>query len=109
MPESKKTPRGGRAWTEEEERLLGTMTDAKLAAKLGRSPSAVTMKRLDQGIAPSRPRSRRWSEQELALLGKMTDAKLAARMGVSRKHVLQKRRTLGRRAFSAKNSPRSAK
>src|SRR5205823_9581952 len=55
-------------WTPEEDKLLGTMPDRKVAARLGRSSIAVMKRRLRLGIdyrAAVRPR---WPEEALALL-----------------------------------------
>ena len=95
-----------RSWTAREEALLGTLTDRALAARLKRTLTAVTAKRIKLGIAPSQPHTRTWSKAELRKLGKISDARLAARLGISRKHVLETRRRLGIAASSPANTPK---
>ena len=46
-----------RAWTAEEDSLLGTMPDKELARKLNRTVNAVELRRNRQGIPPLRARS----------------------------------------------------
>jgi hypothetical protein len=46
----------GPLWTEEQVRLLGTMTDEDLAVKIGRSPNAVRLRRTRFGIPTFRGR-----------------------------------------------------
>ena len=46
-----------RAWTAEEDALLGTMTDREVAARLGRSVHVVAHRRQRLGILPLRGRT----------------------------------------------------
>lgn len=103
---TRRPSRSGRPWTEAEERQLGSLPDAELALKLGRTYSGVVWKRLALGVPAFRPRARTWSPREKKLLGTMTDKALAARLGVSRKHVVAVRMRLGVAPFSEKNSPK---
>jgi hypothetical protein len=41
-------------WTKADDRLLGTMPDAELAARLGRSKTAIELRRQQRRIAPFR-------------------------------------------------------
>ncbi len=50
---------GGRPWTGEELHLLGTLPDAELAARFGRTETAVRVMRLRRGILSVRDRRRR--------------------------------------------------
>ena len=93
-------------WTEREEALLGTDTDAAIAAKLGRTPKAIEAHRRKLGIAAHRPHKRRWIKRELRLLGTMSDAALAERLGCSRRHVMLTRRAAKIKPFSPRNRPR---
>jgi hypothetical protein len=64
-------------WKPNEIRLLGTMSDADLAAKLGRSQASVEYMRLKLGKDYSASKSRPWTKSELLLLGKFPDARVA--------------------------------
>ena len=50
---------GGRPWTKKELGLLGTAPDAELAARFGRTETAVRVMRLRRGIPSARDRRRR--------------------------------------------------
>ena len=94
-----------RPWTVREVKLLGTDTDAAVAARIGRTPGSVKFKRYQLGI-PAHPRRRReWTKRELSLLGTMSDAAVADRLGVSDQHVLDTRRRHGAECYSPKNRP----
>lgn len=80
-----------RPWTIDEIKLLGTMQDADLAAKLGRTRTAVGNQRCERGIPAFSYRSRPWVTSEILLLGKMPDAELAHRIGRTRRAVEQQR------------------
>jgi hypothetical protein len=49
----------GQEWTQEQLRLLGTMPDAKVAKKIGRTVNAVRVRRTKLGIAKSEDKRRR--------------------------------------------------
>ena len=49
----------GNGWTAEELALLGTAPDAEVAARIGRSEEAVTLKRCKLRIPTARDRRRR--------------------------------------------------
>lgn len=85
-------------WTPQEDALLGTMIDKKVARRLGRRPEAVAQRRRELGIPAFRARPARahraWSAAEDALLGTMTDKDLAAQLGCSTAEVFNRRRKL---------------
>jgi len=88
-----------RAWTAEEDALLGTMTDQRLARRLGRGQGAVARRRRELGVPAYRARvpqvRREWAQGEDALLGTMTDKDLAERLGCRTQEVYSRRRRLG--------------
>ena len=84
-----------RAWTVEEEELLGTMRDTELGAKLGRTVTVVRYRRRALGIGSVRG-SRPWTADEDKLLGTMADAKVAAKLGRTVPRVRYRRWVLGR-------------
>ena len=94
-----------RPWTPREVELLGTDTDAVIAARIGRGPGAVRIKRWGLGIPAHGPHRREWTKRELSLLGTMTDTALAERLGVSREHVRVIRRQHGVECYSPANRP----
>jgi hypothetical protein len=80
-------------WREEDLRLLGTMPDAEVAAKIGRSASGVRQKRERLGIPNPEPGW--WTDEEIALLGTAPDGDLAQQLKRTAGSVRQKRQTLG--------------
>jgi hypothetical protein len=69
-------------WTAKEITLLGTMPDPELARRLGRTRSAVQLKRHRRGIRMFHYVPR-WKPEELALLGKVSDEEVARQTGRS--------------------------
>lgn len=107
-------PRPPRKWQSHEDALLGTMTDAALAARLNRGRAGVCERRSKLGISPhghikadgtSQRRPHQWTPEEIALLGTMHDAEIARRMGLHRTTVSQRRRKLGIPAFASPGAP----
>ena len=86
-------PGGGRAWTAEEEAILGTDADWYIAKRLGRSRSAVAQRRSALGIAAFV--QRRWTSEEDALLGTDDDEVIAAKIGRTPMSVTLRRCTKG--------------
>ncbi len=84
--------RARRQWTDEQIAMLGTVSDAVVAERLGCSNTTVYKKRTELGIAPVR---HRWTAEEIALLGRISDFEVAKRVGLSAKTVNLKRRALG--------------
>lgn len=98
-----------RNWTPNEDALLGTTIDRKVAARLGCTIMQVTNRRIALGVPAFKKNSRDWSPAELALLGTMSDSALAAKLDCSRKHVSEVRQRHGVAPFSAKNVPRKVR
>ncbi len=92
-------------WTEPTLSLLGTDTDASVAAELGIHRDRVTYRRRLLGIpawgySPDRSRSKVvWSRRALALLGTAPDVTVARKLRLSREQVWWKRRLLGVASF----------
>lgn len=85
-----------RPWTAEERTLLGTLSDAEIAAKTGRTPNAVKEMRRRHGIAANKEAKRiHWTTEALAKLGKIPDRELADSIKASETCVRQKRELLG--------------
>jgi len=85
---------GWKFWTAEEDRLLGTASDAIIAGQLGRSESSVQSRRLKLGIPWVNPARRNWTGDELQLLGTLPDAVLAEKFQRTEKAILSKRLAL---------------
>jgi len=68
-----------------------TAPNAEVAAQIGRTENAVTIKQIRRGI----PAPWGWTEAQLALLGTLPDAEVARRTGRSVGVVCQKRCLLG--------------
>ncbi len=85
------------AWAEESVALLGTMSDPRLARKLGVSPQTVLSERKRRGIASFRARGPRveWTQERIDLLGTDTDRNVAEILGIGRASVALKRAQLG--------------
>jgi len=81
---------GNRPWDPSEDALLGTMSDAEVAARVRRSASSVANRRRTQGVAAYTGR-RSWTDEEIALLGTDTDANIGRRIGRSAAVIAQKR------------------
>lgn len=62
-----------RAWSAQEDRLLGQHSDKEVARLLNRPFSSIRIRRYKLRIPLANPRSRPWSSEEDALLGTMTD------------------------------------
>src|SRR5262249_3579300 len=71
------------AWTAEQLALLGTIPDEELAAKIGRTPNAIRLKRERMGI-PNPAGRDVWKAEELALLGTLPDLEVSRRTGRTR-------------------------
>jgi hypothetical protein len=80
-------------WTEDEIALLGQLSEAVVAKKIGRTAEAVRLKRVKLGL--SNPTTTHWNAEEIALLGTMPDEDVAKRLGQSVASVTQKRCKLG--------------
>ena len=82
-------------WKPEEDALLGTLPDPKLAKLVRRHRTTIQEQRLKLGIpsfrkhGPSTP-SREWAPADDALLGTITDLELAARLGCTFRMVFNR-------------------
>jgi hypothetical protein len=89
-------------WTPEQDALLGTDHDDAIAARIGRTKSAVTTRRVRRKIPAFRGWTRGspgWTAEEVALLGTDFDEAIAARVGWSVGAVVQKRQALKMKVF----------
>jgi hypothetical protein len=77
--------RRNRPWTEEEDRLLGQMSDEELARRSGRSKATIRHRR-----TALRP----WPAEALTLLGTAPDKKVAAQLRLPVTAVIMRRRML---------------
>jgi hypothetical protein len=85
---------GGRPWTPEEDALLGTMPDAELAERLGRSLNSVVVRRNRAGKRkPSKGAP--WSPEEVEAVRTLPPAEAAAKTGRSVGAVYQRSVLLG--------------
>lgn len=81
--------------------LLGTMTDAELARRLGIPLYVVIYKRLSLGIPSFKNmKVREWKRNELGLLGKKSDEEVAKLLGMAKTTISNKRKSLGIEAFA---------
>lgn len=82
-------------WKPEWNALIGTMPDARLAAKLGIASHTVAHHRTRLGLPPSpriwQQRGHAWKPEYDKLLGTMHDADLARQIGFSRSYIALKR------------------
>jgi hypothetical protein len=89
----------GEGWQPEWDTLLGTMTDAALAARRGVNRTVVSRRRWALGIAAyghgPDAAPRRWTAAEDALLGTRPDAVIAVELGRDFRAVFRRRRKLG--------------
>jgi hypothetical protein len=83
-----------RPWGPEEELLLGTMSDAALARRLGRTRAAVAQRRSRVGKV-RRPRGRAWTPEEEALLHSLPPEEVARLTGRSPMAIAIRRTRLG--------------
>jgi len=83
-----------RPWTRQEDRKLGTKSDADLAREFGRSEEAVCGRRrsLRVSLKEAVPL---WTKQEEKLLGTANDAEVARRLGRGERGVQLRRQMLG--------------
>jgi len=94
-----------RAWTADENRLLGTMPDRTLAQQLKRTIGAVRARRRMLGLPPV-VSAKPWLPEHLALLGKVSDRIASQITGHPISSVRAKRIGLGRTEPGAKHPSR---
>ena len=99
--------RGGHfgLWTDDEDKLIGTLPDNELARRLGRTFLAVQARRIQLKTPKFKAKLHRWIAAENALLGTMTDGEVAARLGITTRAVAHRRRRLGRAVRFAQRRP----
>jgi hypothetical protein len=90
-----------RAWTREEDAILGTQRDAALARVLNRTVLSVRTRRLEKTNVRFIKTPKRWTSKELRLLGRMPDGEVGGRTGRFLASVRNKRVQLGIRRFSS--------
>ena len=73
--------RAGLGWRDEEEQLLGNMSDAEIARRIERSETAVRQKRRRKRVITHQSTFHRWTKDEDSLMGKYRDEEVAARTG----------------------------
>ena len=89
----------GLPWKAEEDALLGTMKDADVGERIGRSESAVSDRRYTLNVAAFIKRAPRgtpvdWTPAKEQLLGTMSDTDLARKFGCSGMAVFYRRKRL---------------
>ncbi len=92
-------------WTKEEDALLGTLPDERLAKKLRRSLVAVRSRRHLKRISLRRS----WRPAEDKLLGTQSDHQIARRLRRAASHVSARRRQLGIPSFDEQQQAAVAK
>jgi hypothetical protein len=92
-------PRLRDSWRSQALPLLGTMSDAEIAARVGVCAKSVFLFRRKQGV-PTQTAA--WSAAAEPLLGKMSDGKIARQFGVSAATVLKLRQARGIPPYSTK-------
>lgn len=91
-------------WDDAKIALLGTMTDAELARRLGIRHHLVPYKRTALGIPSFKNmKEREWGKKDLRLLGKKSDQEVAKLLGLTKTTVRNKRISLGIEAFAYKS------
>lgn len=89
------------SWDEGMISLLGAMTDAESARRLGVKHHVVLYKRLSLGIPSFKNmKEREWGRKELGLLGKKSDQEVAEMLGLAKTTVTNKRKSLEIEAFA---------
>ena len=89
-------------WTSEEDDLLGTMPDKKLARRLKRSYDAVAARRLNKGIPPCNPKRKSWQPEDDRVLGTRPDDQIALLLRRTVASIKNRRRKLGIRSNRAR-------
>jgi hypothetical protein len=97
-------------WTPQQDRLLGTDSDPRIAERLGRSVDAVRSRRCALGIPIHHHLgSKPWTREEEKLLGTKPDDEIARRIGRGARGVQIHRQSLGIPAFVQVHCPWSAR
>jgi hypothetical protein len=97
-------------WTPEQERLLGTDLDLRIAERLGRTVEAVRTRRCALGIPIHHHLGAKpWSPEEVKLLGTKPDDEIARLLGRGERGVQLHRQSLGIPAFVQVHRPWTAR
>lgn len=94
-----------RYWTDDDDALLGTVTDEAAALVIGRTVTAVTRRRRELGIrklADRRGKSVSFTADMDAVIAAYTTAQAARMLGVGRKAIATRRRELELSPFDGK-------
>jgi hypothetical protein len=89
-------------WAPEENALLGTIPDKRLARRLKRSYDAVAARRLRQGIPSCNPKRKLWRPEDDQILGTRPDGQIALLLRRTVLSIRNRRRKLGVRAKRAR-------
>ncbi len=82
-------------WTEQDEQLLGSTSDRRVAAQIGVTPMQVMYRRKHLGIpSPGKKPSLRWTQKRIAQLGREPDHVLAKQWNVPQGVIRKKREEL---------------
>jgi hypothetical protein len=107
IPPAPRTGRPQREWTPEEDALLGTDVDAKVASQIGVSVSTVFNRRTELNIEPfgaQCPKLKiQWTPEMDQLLGTDIDKTIAEQLGVSAPSVWNRRTELKIEPFGAQH------
>jgi hypothetical protein len=76
-----------RRWKPDEDKLLGTLSDAEIGRRLGRNPKVVGVRRRQLGLVAVRY----WRPEDDRLLGTVSDKEVARRLGRSLRGVIRRR------------------
>ena len=78
-----------RPWTDQEEKLLGTVPDKELVSRLNRGYEAIAFRRQKLRIPPCRPQA--WQPEEEAILGTQSDEEIGRILGRTKVAVRARR------------------
>jgi|GEM_PF-4032670 len=85
-----------RVWKKYEDRLLGTMSDGRVAARIGATKAQVMLRRNRLSIpAFGQEASIRWTKSRIDKLGQLPDHVLARQWKISQTQVRKKRESIG--------------
>jgi hypothetical protein len=105
MKKHSKRTKAKHDWRPKEIKLLGKLSDAELARRIGIRTAVVSKKRASMGIDPSSLSKRlKWTPKNLALLGKRTDSEVARIMKGSSGRVAAKRLSLGIECYATSSN-----
>jgi hypothetical protein len=82
-------------WTPEQDKLLGTMRDSRLASRLKRTVVSVSVHRKRKGIPIFNSKVHTWTAEDDQILGTRPDKQIALLPGVTVMAVKHRRSRLG--------------